>query len=195
MQFNPQSSILHRKSSRRAGFTLVEMLLAVSISVMVFFAMGVLLTKCFALWKDATANWRLAQYARISRERILSGGFASPAGGLLSATNATVHVDGGWDYVEYQTVTGTGGVQQVYGWAGSLEQDILIRRSSGTPQWTYGQSAATYSYSYNTPVKVDLFAASVSNDMVNITYRMRFSAAGQVFTQPHTIHACLVNKE
>lgn len=181
-----------KRKTNRAGFTLIEVLLAVSLSVMVFAAMGMLLNRCFSLWKDATANWRLAQYARISRERILSGGFTNPATGLLSATNAIIVPYGSWDYVEYRTVSDVGAVQQVYGWTGLAEQDLWLKRDS---VWAYGQGVASYPANAAPAVKVDSFIATVSNDIVNISYRLRFSAAGKVFTQPHTISAWLVNKE
>lgn len=176
-----------RKNARKAasGFTLVEMLLAVTISVMVFFAMGMVLSRCFALWKDATANWRLAQYARLSRERILCGGFTNPACGLLSASNAVVTVPSGWRLIEYETVADSG-VQRVYGWSGEAEQNIWLNHGSS---WAYGQGISAPT------VFVDSFAASTSNDVVDITYRLRLSAAGKLFTQLHTIQANLVNKE
>ena len=184
----PITNIKHRKR----GFTLVELLLATALSVMVFFAMGTLLTKCYSLWKDATANWWLAQYSRIARSRILCGGFTDPAGGLLAATNAISVPDGSWDYVEYKTVANTAVVQQVYGWKGDAEQDLWLNKD-GT--WAYGQAVAAYPANAAPAVKADSFVASVSNDVVNITYRLRLSTAGKTFTQRHTINATLVNKE
>jgi prepilin-type N-terminal cleavage/methylation domain-containing protein len=177
----------------RRGFTLVEVLLAVSISVMVFAAMGMLLSKCFTLWKDATANWRLAQYARISRERILSGGFVDPSGGLLAATNITVNPYGSWSYIEYKTTDGPGVAQQVYGWTGTSAQNLWLKKGAST--WAYGQGVASYPANAAPPVQVDSFSASVSNQMVTLSYRLRLSAAGKTFSQPHTIRAWLVNKE
>lgn len=188
---DPASRISHL-ASRKRGFTLVEMLLAVSLSVMVFFAMGTLLGKCFSLWKDASANWQLSQVARISRERILCGGFANPQDGLLSATNVTVNLNSGWSYVEYVTAAGSGVVERTYGWSSQADADLLLLR--GAWQWAFGQTVANYSYSYETPVKVDSFTASSSNDIVTISYRLHVSAAGKTFTLPHTIQACLVNK-
>lgn len=202
MKTRHQASGIRHQSSRR-GFTLIEVLLAVSISVMVFFAMGSLLSKCFMLWKDAMANWRLAQYTRVARARILSGGFANPPDGLLAATNVNVYVDGGWDYIEYVTVASSGVVERVYGWGSADDSNalydnavygnILLKRGNGS--WAFAQAVANFSYSYDTPVKTDSFAATVSNDMVQISYRMKFTAAGKTFTQPHTISARLVNKE
>jgi len=179
-----------KRPGKRAGFTLVEMLLATTISIMVFAAMGILLTRCFSLWQDATAHWRLAQYARISRERILSGGFTDPRGGLLAATNAVIASATGWNNIEYGTAAAAGVVQQIRGWGGSADdKDILLK--SGSSGWVYGQSAGA-----DVPaVKVDSFAASITSNLVLISYQLRFSAAGKTFTQPHAIRACLINKE
>ena len=178
------------RQKHNAGFTLVELLLAVSISIMVFAAMGVLITKCFSLWKDATAHWQMAQYSRIAHERILFGGFANPSGGLLSATNAAVSTNSGWGIVSYETVSGTGGEKQIKGWAGEAEQDLLLKQKAQT---AYGLSAAYVSSNSAPTVKVDSFFSDVTNDLVIIEYRLRLAAAGKTFTQLQTIEASLVN--
>jgi len=179
-----------KQNKNSAGFTFVEMLLAVSISVMVFAALGVLITKCFSLWKDATAHWQMAQYSRIAHERILFGGFANPSGGLLSATNATVSSNSGWSAVSYGTVSGTGGEKQVKGWTGEAEQNLLLKQGEQT---AYGLSAAYVASNSAPTVKVDSFYAVVTNDLVIIEYRLRLSAAGKTFTQKQNIQSCLVN--
>lgn len=181
------------------GFTLVEMLLAVSVSVMVFMAMGMLLSKCFSLWMDASANWRLAQVARISRERILTGAFPASSGqpisGLLGATNTLTFSSGDWACLRYRTMDSAGTAYQLYGWSDSAERDILINRSVGSPSFAYGQGVATYPSGTAPAIKADLFEIGGSNKIVTITYRVRMSAAGKTFTQPHSISAWLINKE
>ncbi|HNX52791.1 MAG TPA: prepilin-type N-terminal cleavage/methylation domain-containing protein [Pontiellaceae bacterium] len=180
---------MNRKKNKQ-GFTIIEVLLATVIAIMVFAALGLVMTKCFALWKDATSHWQLAQYARISRERILCGGFADPSGGLLSATNAVTVPDSGWSYLQYITVAGSGAVQQVRGWNGEAD-DKSIQLKNGSSSWVYGQASGDA----EPVVKVDSFSATVSNDLVTVVYRLKLSAAGKSFTQMQTIHACLVNKE
>jgi hypothetical protein len=182
------------KLRKKLGFTLIEVMLATSLSIMVFFAMGVLLTKSFALWKDATAHWRMAQTSRISRERILCGitnyvfNGVTNLTGLLSATNVVITSDAGWQTITY---SGSGGNDfMVRGWSGEAgDKDIQLRKDGSG--WEYGQTFGTAVPS----VKVDFFSASVTNDVVTVSYRLRFSAAGKVFTQPHTINIALLNKE
>ena len=185
------------RRKNRTGFTLVELLLAVSVSIMVFAAMGMLLSKCFSLWKGATANWRLAQYARISRERILSGVTncviegATNQTGLLSASNAVVTTWGsGWTVVQYGRMAEPGVVYQIRGCPSeATDKDLQIKR--GSDDWVYGLSTGT-----NAPdIKVDLFSASASNHIVTISYRLQLSAAGQTFYQWQTITTSLLNEE
>lgn len=189
----------HLYLSARRGFTLVEILLAVSVSVMVFMAMGMLLSKCFSLWMDATSNWRLAQVARISRERILTGAFPASSGqpmtGLLGATNTLAFSSGDWECIRYRTMESAGTAYQLYGWRDSAEQNIWINRSSGSPPWAYGQGVATFPFGTAPTIKADSFEIGGSNKIVTITYRVRMSAAGKTFTQPHSISAWLINKE
>jgi prepilin-type N-terminal cleavage/methylation domain-containing protein len=159
------------KPAGKRGFTLVEIMLATIIAVMVFAAMGMVLNKGFSLWLDSMANWRLSQYARISREHILRGGFADPKDGLMAATNITITSYGGQDCIEYRTLMGTNGVQRIAGWNGSSSKLWLNQGSS----WL--DAAPT--------VELDSFAVNSTNR--SITYRLKFSAAGKTFKLSQTI--------
>lgn len=182
---------------KKRGFTLVEMMLAVSLSVMVFAALGIILVRCFSLWKDATANWRLAQYARISRERILHGGFANPAGGLLSATNAVVtNFYGSIPSVVYATDLHYYGI---YGYTYLSTPQIYLFDQNSMGFWTAGSVtwrwALRMDQKYPAPdVQVPELSAERNGKILTIEYLLRLSAGGQTYTQPHTIEAYLVNE-
>lgn len=184
-----------RPSGKQAGFTVVEVLLATSIAILVFLALGRVLSKSFALWKDATAHWQLAQISRITRERILCGvtnnasGSLTVLSGLLSASNAVVTADSGWSCVEYSRLDESNVVYRIRGWPDEAD-DKHIQLRKGLSPWVYGQSLG----SDEPAVKIDAFSAAVSNDRVTITYRLRLSSAGKTFMQSQTINACLVNK-
>ena len=159
------------KQVAKGGFTLVEIMLAAIISVMVFTAMGMVLSKSFSLWLESMANWRLSQYARISRERILRGGFADPKDGLMSATNISITSYSGRDCIEYRTLAGTNGVQRIAGWDGN-SSNIWLNQGS---LWL--NAAPT--------VEMDSFVVN-STDR-SITYLLKFSAAGKTFSLSQTL--------
>ena len=159
------------KRTGKLGFTLVEVMLATVVSVMVFAAMAMVLSKGFSLWMDAMANWRLAQAACISRERILHGGFADPRDGLLSATNVSITSYSGQDCIEYSTMMGTGGVQRISGWNGASSNLWLNQGSS----WL------------NVTPKVELDSFVVNSTNRAIVCRLKLSAAGRIFTRSLTI--------
>lgn len=187
---------MKNRRKNRAGFTLIELLLAVSLSIMVFAAMGLLVGKCFSLWKDSTAHWRLSQYARISRERILSGitnnvsGGVTNLTGLLSASNAVVTADLGYTVIEYGRMTEPGIVYQIRGWPGENENKHLQMRK-GSADWVFALSSG----SSEPDIQVDCFTASATNHVVTIVYRLRLSAAGKNFYQKQTIITSLLNED
>ncbi|MCU0856803.1 MAG: prepilin-type N-terminal cleavage/methylation domain-containing protein [Pontiellaceae bacterium] len=191
-------SAARRPPFSKRGFTLIEVLLATSISIMVFFAMGSVLVKSFALWKDATAHWRLAQVSRIARERILCGAFSDPSGGLLAASNVSIVASTYALNVGYQAGTNFYGVcayTNIYQPRMYLidQQDITPFWIGDCDQWSW---AIRVGNSGGVPdVEVDSMTAVTTNDLVIITYRLSLSAAGKTNYLPHTIRACLVNKE
>lgn len=185
-----------KKRKKRAGFTLVELMLAVSLSVMVFAALGLLLNKSFSLWKESTAHWRLTQYARISRERILCGITNFPAGGvtnlpgLLAASNVVVKTDAGWTVIEYRHIAESGTVYQIRGWPGAAkDKNLEIRR--GSTAWAYGLGRGIQAPN----VKVDMFSATASNHVVTIIYRLQLPTAGKTLYQWQTITTSLLNED
>jgi prepilin-type N-terminal cleavage/methylation domain-containing protein len=179
-----------KNSQKKRGFTLVEILLTTVISVIVFGALGALLTRSFTLWMDSMANWKLAQHARVSRARLLDGAFG-PGTGWMSASNVSkVVVSGGESYVQYYPL-GTGGTFRVYGWGGSSAVKDL-RLWNGGSLWALGQNAAATNYTGD--VKVDLFVPNIANNIISATYQLRLSAMGKTFIQPCTVQVYVNNE-
>ncbi|NOU36745.1 MAG: type II secretion system protein [Kiritimatiellaceae bacterium] len=177
------------KMQKKRGFTLVEVLLATAISVMVFAAMGALLTRSFTLWMNAMANWKLAQHARVARARLLDGGFGSGTG-WLSSTNVIVASASGEAYVQYYPLKSSGAFYS-YGWTNSAAgKDIRLR--SGSSVWAVGQNVAATNYVGD--VDVEMFRlTAVTNQIITATYQLRLSVMGKTFTQPCTVKAYLIN--
>jgi type II secretory pathway pseudopilin PulG len=192
---------------RRAGFTLVEVLLASLISVLVFAAMGALLSRSFALWMDGAARWQLAQHVRITRERILRGGF-EPSGaetnqleGLLAAgTNVNIVANSVGLNVGYGTLTTTISglpLTNYYGICAQSNQLYLYNQNNSTPYWSGGFKSwcwAAKSGAAVPPVTVSGMTATHTNPVLTIKYQVNYSAMGRTFTQPCTIRAHLINE-
>ncbi len=181
-----------KTSSQRKGFTLPEVMMALVISMVVFSAMGVLLSRCFSLWVDAQAHWKLAQHARVTRTRILYGGFGVGTG-ILSATNLVIAPYGEWRQLTFNPVSQSG-TREVYGWTGTSPQNIWLKSSADSPAWAFAQSVSSYGITETPLVTADDFIASLSNQLLTISYTLNFSAMGKNFEHPQTIQAYLVNE-
>jgi hypothetical protein len=183
-----------KNPGNKAGFTLVEILLSAVISVLVFGAMGVLLTRSFTLWMDAMAHWQLAQHAQVARVRLLDGGFGAGSG-LLNATrsNLTIATASSERYVQYYPLVGTGGAYRAQGWAAqnyASPRDIRLRNASGT--FVVGQNVAASSYQTN--ISVCSFAVNpITNKVLWVNYELYYKLMGKTFTRPCTVRAYLNN--
>lgn len=72
---------------QRKGFTLVEMMVVMVLSVVVFSALASAMTQAFRFWNDANARWKLANVARLTRVRYLDGhrsAYGQKGTGMLS---------------------------------------------------------------------------------------------------------------
>lgn len=173
------------------GFTLVEVMMATAISVAVFMTMGLLLTRSFTLWMEATANWRVAQHARVTRARLLDGGYGVGTG-ILSSSNLNVSTSGGWRVVNYDPI-GTNGTWQTWGWpSSSIFQDMWLCQP--TNDWAWATTVSEWGVGSTPTVKADQFSAARTNRLLNINYTLHFSAMGKDFAQPQTIQTFLVNQ-
>lgn len=191
------ASRIPHPASRKSGFTLVEVLLASLISVLVLAAMGTLLSRSFALWMDGAARWQMAQHVRITRERILRGGFVpavanQPLEGLLAAgTNVNIVTNSGRLNVGYGTLT------NYYGICAQSNQLYLYNQNNSTPYWSGGFKSWCWAAKSGTavpPVTVSGMTATHTNPVLTIKYQMNYSAMGRTFTQPCTIRAHLINE-
>lgn len=181
-----------RRLRKKSGFTLTEVMIAVTISILVFSAMATLLTRCFSMWVEAQAHWKLAQHARVTRSRILYGGFGTGTG-LLSATNVTVSDYGSvWKKIDFYPVT-EGDLFEVYGWVGTNAANIWLHDTVPNT-WAWAQTVSLNGLSETPLVMASDFDASVTNQVVTMDYTLKFSAMGKVFELPQTIEVFLVNE-
>lgn len=180
---------MKRKNSK--GFTLTEMMMAIVISAIVFSAMATLLSRCFSLWLEAQAQWKLAQHARVTRLQILNGGFGLGTG-VISASNVTVSAYGSWRKVTFHPVGGAG-EYAVYGWPGTSAQNVWLQNPDG--DWAWAQNVSQYGSSEASSVLVNDFSAEVTNQTIRMSYTLTLSAIGRTFELPQLIETHLVNNE
>lgn len=179
-----------KQRCEKSGFTLIEVMMALALAVVVFVAMGSILSRSFSLWLSSNAQWQMAQHARVARARLLDGGFGAGTG-LLSSSNVTIAYKSGEAYVSYEPLTKLGGIWQAYGWTNAAAGKDIRLLGGASNNWALGQNVAASNYMSST--KVDLFRPFFTNGTVTITYRLLFSAAGKTFEQPCTVSAYLVN--
>ncbi|HKL21553.1 MAG TPA: prepilin-type N-terminal cleavage/methylation domain-containing protein, partial [Tichowtungia sp.] len=175
-----------------SGFTLTEIMIAVTISVLIFSALGMLLSRCFSLWLGSQAEWKLAQHARVTRTRLLYGGFGTGTG-LLNSTNVTFDTSGGWRRVEFYPVTGGGDYYRLWGSPGSYQSNIWIERENGYPRWAWAQEVRFSSGAYPA-VLVNDFSAARTNTTVTLSYTLNLSALGKTYELPQVVQAELINE-
>lgn len=169
---------------------MVEMMMAIVISVVVFAALGTLLTRCFSMWLEAEAQWKLAQHARVARIRLLNGGFGVGTG-LLSASNVTTSAYSSWTKVSFEPVGAA--TYEVYGWPGSEQMHLWMKNPD--EDWAWATIVGSHDAGSAPDVYVNHFKAQVTNDIVRLSYTLNFSAIGRNFELPQVVEAHLVNRD
>ena len=180
------------KRNASSGFTMTEMMMAVVISVLVFGALGTLLTRCFFMWLDGQAQWKLAQHARVARTQLLNGGFGVGTG-LLSASNVTVSAYGSWTKVTFAPVGSD--AYSIYGWPGNSMLNIWLQDPDGNFAWAQEVSKYDPGASKVPSVLVNHFTAAITNQKVVMTYDLNLLAVGRTNTLPQRVEVHLVNGE
>jgi type II secretory pathway pseudopilin PulG len=178
-----------------AGFTLVEMLLSVAISVFVFTAMGLLLVKMLYLWGDGAGQWYLAAQARSARARLLSGGLGAGTGLLSIQEIQSIKTNPNWCTLEYEVA----GRDEKFWIQGSVDntapadKSVFIKGSKGGGQ-TWLAMVGIKRGQQNLPdVRADRFDAAYSNEMLQVRYILSYSVGGTLWEYPQVIRARLVN--
>lgn len=174
----------------RSGFTLPEVLISTVLAVLIFFAVGALLSRSFSVWYNAMAQWKVAAASRVMRTRLLDGGFGRGTG-LLSSTNITVWPEGGVRRIDYYPVVAGGDLFCFLDWN---ENNLpSLYNNGGDPQWAYGQSVKYYGGEVPDVNITNFTAVATNGHTVVMTYTLKLSAAGRTFEQPQTLRIVLPN--
>jgi len=181
------------RRKKTAGFTLVEVMVASTISVAVFFAMGMILVKGFSLWRDGAARWYLAQRARVARVRLLNFGYNAGSGMLASSNIVVGTTENNWVYIDYTPQNETETIRLYGGKTTGKKHPYFYRPSNPKKYWflEYAKKKGATKPS----VKISSFEAAVdvTNEVLTISYDLNYTTGGKDYVQPQTITAYLVN--
>lgn len=186
-----------RNRDKRSGFTLVEMLMAVSISVLVFAAMGSVLVYSVRIWVEGAGQWHLANQARATRARLLSGAMG-PGSGLLSLEEITqLQTNPQWCIFRYKVAGGPH--NERYTLRGSVyETDranralFIQRNPGGGSNWL--MMGLTKRGSHGIPeIIVSNFQIVHTNRQLDVTYTLSFETGGKWYSYPQRVRPFLVN--
>ena len=183
---------MRRIFKHKAGFTLVEVMISLVISVMVFAAIGSMLVKTMRLWYEGAGQFYLANQARAVRTRLLSGGLGCPGSGLLSASSNGVVItqDSSWSTLRYTTATRSEvvNIKGCVNAADPTNKSILVQGSL-----SYGNNWQGMVGVGQPKVSANNFVSSQSNRTITLSYHLSSTAAGRTFDYPQIIQAYMVN--
>lgn len=174
----------------------MEVLLSVSISVFVFFAMGTLLVKTLHLWSDGTAEWHLANRARAVRARLMSGPMG-PGSGFLSIDEIkSIKTNPQWCTMQYDVAA----QNEKYWIRGSIDneapadQSMFVKNNKGGGQsWISVSGIKRGSHNRPDVTAMDCLM-TLSNTTLHVEYILRCDVAGRTHELSQCIRAYLVNR-
>ncbi len=184
---------------QKEGFTLVEVMISMAISVMVFAAMGSLLVKTLRLWGEGAGEFHLANQARAARARLMNGGIIpdlGPGTGLLSISEVTsIKTNPNWCTLEYQAAA----LDNKFWIEGSVDntapadKSVFIKANKGAGQ-SWLMMIGIKRGQQNLPdVKATTCNMTYSNKVLSVRYILSYDVAGKTYEYPQIIQAYLIN--
>lgn len=188
---------MKKNMHRQAGFTLVELMVALVISVMVFAAMGSVLVKTTRLWVEGAGQFYLANQARATRASLLSGGLGAGTGLLsIDSGGVAIQTNPQWCTLDYQTAA----LDEKFTIQGSVDDDapanksIYIKGTKSAGQNWLGMTGVKRGQQDLPDVKSRWFNVVQTNaTSLVVSYRLIYEAGGKIFEYPQVVQAYLVN--
>ncbi len=173
---------------KKTGFTLIELMMVLTISILIFSAMNMVLSRSFSFWRDGMGRWQLAQQARQTRARILHNNFLNGYG-MLSIDSLSLEDD----RIEY-TLLGDGDDYFFHtGSSSDTNTQPYFNYDSGTVE--YWLLRAAEKLANNAPIiRISHFTPTLSNDVLTLNYQLIHELGGKRYEQPQVIQAYLVNQ-
>ncbi len=194
------SNVRDRRSKvvgQRSGFTIVEILVALSISSLVFVAMSSVLSRCFAVWRDSTAHWELAQQAKQTRVRLLHNTFLEGSG-LLSADYIRIRSS----LMDFDLLEDPSNYRLYAGTTVSENFPAYFQKPSGIPNkkrffWLTMAAQRHSDIKIRTPpsVSMNYFTPTLNpaGDVLTLEYTLKKQFGGKVYEQKQVVTIHLIN--
>ncbi len=174
---------------RKSGFTLVEVLMVMTISVIVFSMAGATLSRCFSFWRDSVGRWQLSQQARQTRARLLHNAMLN-GGGLLSVSTLSIESD----RLDYKLLDDAE-TYHLHAGSATATSNHPYFKSDTDPKEFWMVRTANKSADNTPPVYMSRFTPTLtSNDILTITYTLHHEIGERSYEQPQIIRAYLVNR-
>ena len=158
----------------RSAFTLVELLVATTLSLLVVSMVLTILVRNSGVWRDGLARAHISEQSRLARERILHG-----INGKFGLRNA----------MRSQLVCGTDEI--LFQDAGASNAIILVLRRDQPPAWLDESGSNLV---VRGGVLVEDVALSMEMNMLNIDLVLAFLSNGKAYYQPQQIRVYLLNE-
>ena len=174
---------------------MVEVLIALSISTLVFFAMGSILSRCFGFWRDSTAHWELAQQAKQTRMRLLHNTFLE-GNGLLSADYIKISND----KIKFKLLTDSNEYQLRVGETNSESFAAYFQKPNTFPNteryfWLTKTAHANRRANNRIPppVSMNYFTPTLNGDVLTMKYTLKKEIGGKSYEQKQVVTVHLIN--
>lgn len=174
-----------RAASR--GFTLVEMLVTLSLGVVVLGFVSLTLVDTFRLWLGCVAEFELTQQARSARERILRGIDGEYGLREARAFNLKVLVQGNrpaGNKLAFNAVDGSNNGKRC--WVRVNNREKLVTKGKNPDELEFGR--------LNVSLAEEAFWLDTTNQVVVCDLRFYATSGGRRREQTHRLRACVLNE-
>jgi len=176
-----------RRSGKRgvgvsAGFTLIEVMIALSVSVLVLGGTAMVMVQMVRLWRDATAQWELAQQARVARERVLRG-----LDGCYGIREADTNTWCANNQIWFHAENGMPGGQQCVVYVNSSDE-LKSYTFSGDPPKMLNREGV------KTEVAGIPAVFSLSNGVITCTFSNTYALMGKTYSHIQVVTTRIINE-
>ena len=174
-------------NTRNKGFTLVEIMIALTISVVILGAVITILIQTLWIWRDGTSWMYLTEQTRLVREKMLRGLDGKYGLRQASASNYSVSSSGGQDMLTFGVETN---IWPTTSTADDRLYTVLLQ--TGEQLGVSGTDRPTVLA--RPDVKAKLLDFTANGRTVSATYRVVVQIGGRSFTNKHSMTTFLVNQ-